>query len=63
MFIEMNTNRDASQHTKYIRAKALATYNQSIKDNINRGNAVLAPWGSSDTSASIITEIVVGQTK
>ena len=60
----MNTNRDASQHTMYNRAKAIATYNQTMKNNINRGNIVIAPGGGpSDMNASIYTEVVVGQTK
>jgi hypothetical protein len=60
----MNTNRDASQRTMYNRAKALAVYNQSMKNNINSGNNMIVPGGGpSDMSASIYTGVIVGQTK
>ena len=59
----MNTNRDASQQTKYNRAKTLSTYYQITLDNINTGNAVVGPGQSSDTSAEIKTEVIVGQTE
>ena len=57
----MNTNRDASQRTKINRAKTIDTYYQTMKNNINTGNAFLLPGRYSDTSASIHTEVVVGQ--
>ena len=53
--IEMNTNRDASQLTKYNRAKALAAYHE--------GNVRLVPGSYSDMSSSTYTEIIFGQTK
>jgi hypothetical protein len=51
----MNTNRDASQHTKYSRAKTLATY--------NRDNVRLIPGTFSDITSSTYTHVVLGQTQ
>ena len=59
----MNTNRNASQTTKYAKAKTLAAYSQSTAANINVGNLVLVPGRYSDRSASLHTEVVVGKTE
>lgn len=59
----MNTNRSASQRTQYNKAKAISTYHQTVVNNINAGNVVLVPGRYSDKSASIYTDIVVGQTE
>jgi hypothetical protein len=50
----MNTNRDASQQTKYNKAKVLAVYH---KQNVRP-----LPGTYSDTSSSTQTEVVLGKT-
>jgi hypothetical protein len=57
----MNTNRSASQFTQHIKAKTLAAHQQSRTNNILLGNPVLRPGRSSDMSAGVHTEVVVGR--
>jgi len=57
----MNTNRDASQRTKYNNAKTLATYHQGIMNTINTTNVLPATGRYSNMGARIHTDIVFGQ--
>jgi hypothetical protein len=59
----MNTNRDASQRTKYNNAKTLARYYQARIGDINAGTSMVAPGSYSDISARTYTETAISKTE
>ena len=59
----MNTNRDASQFTKYNNAKTLAAYYQARVNDINTGNLIIAPGYYSDISSKTYTDLVISKTE
>jgi len=59
----MNTNRDASQRTKYNNAKTLSRYYQSRVNSINAGNLLVAPGTYSDVSSKTHIDFAIAKTE
>jgi hypothetical protein len=59
--VDMNTDRSSSSRTRQVKAQTIAAYNNSAIANLNAGNPPAKRTAASNTSASVINDISLGE--